>query len=353
MQRILEIAKHFNTESEPASVRRFGRGNVNDTYLVGLKNGGSIILQKLNSSVFKNPTEVMINAVSVTNYLAKKAEANEPVFKFFLTPNGKFLVLDNGEYWRACSFVSFTHSPDNNASLSEIEDFGRLLGDFHANVAAFPVDKLYFTIPDFHNTPKRYDAFVAAAKAAPTELLASVKGELGFIESRKTSCSLILDMNLPARVTHNDVKMDNVLISDETDRAVSLIDFDTVMPGVYAFDFGDAVRSTCFGCDENERDMTKVKLDEERFAAFTRGYISKAKSVLTSDELKSLVMGVRMISYELGMRFLSDYLSGNTYFKINSPDHNLIRARIQLLICAQVEKNYNKMCSPLVGIYKK
>lgn len=352
MQRVSDIAKYFSKDATPVNLSAITTGHVNNTFLVELDNGESFVLQMLSKEAFASPERLMFNAVTALNHIAGNTAAKQP-FEFLTTNEDKYLLQDSdGGYWRASRYIANAHTATPASSVEEIAEFGRVLGDFHASLAYLPAEKLYFTIPNFHNTPKRYEAFSFAKTLATPESLEKLKGEISFIESRRNSCSLLLDMKLPARVIHNDAKLDNVMYSNETGKALCLIDYDTIMPGVFAFDFGDAVRSSCFNCEDSERDMTKVKFDAERYTAFTTAYLARAKRILKPEELKSLVMGVRMISLELGMRFLTDYLEGNHYFNIEYPDQNIVRARVQLLICAQVEKNYNNMCSILVNAAK-
>ncbi len=352
MQRVSDIAKYFSGGGRPVNLSALTDGHVNDTFLVELNTGESFILQKISRRAFDSPEALMFNAVTTLAHIASNTSAEQP-FKFLTTADGKYLLRDSdGGYWRASNYIGNAHTGKGSATAETAAELGRVLGDFHANLAYLPANKLYFTIPNFHNTPKRYEAFTLAKTVADTETLEKIKGEVKFIESRQSSFSMLLDMQLPARVTHNDVKLDNVMFSNETGKAICLIDYDTVMPGVYAFDFGDAVRSSCF-CDESEKDLTKVTLDFDRYTAFVKGYVARVRRILKPEELKSLVMGVRMISLELGMRFLTDYLEGNVYFKTDYPEQNLVRARVQLLICAQVEKNYNRMCEILVDEFKK
>ncbi|MEA5050485.1 MAG: phosphotransferase [Oscillospiraceae bacterium] len=349
-EQITAVAKLFTGE-DPVSVRPFGRGHVNETYLVQRQNGTAVILQKINTKVFRDPVELTVNAVFVSNYLLHGTSADAP--RYLTAGDNKYLVGEHGNYWRAYEFIGGAHTPKLSGDDAEIEEFGRVLGDFHARTADFPADKLYFTIPDYHNTPAHYLDFKSAAEAAPSKLLTTARNEIIFAEKRKSSCSLLFNMELPSRVTHNDARIENVMFDDDTDKALCLIDYDTLMPGVYAFDFGAAVGSVCFGCDPDERDLSKVAFDAVRFERFTRGYLSRAFPELVGDELKSLAMGVRMMSFEAGLGYLTDYLADMPGPAELSPLHNLVRARVAFTQCSLAETHYKQMCQILIRCAKQ
>lgn len=345
MQNIERVAALFSGENKPASARAVRSGYRSETYLVDLSDGSSLLLQKLAAPTVPQPVKAMHNILEAEKHL--KAAKPDRAPAFLTTANGKALVREGDNYWRAVPFTSVTRAAQP-AAADQIEMFGRMLGAFHASLADFPADKLYFSKENEHNTPLHYIAFEKALLGADEAAAAAVASEAEFIQKRQSSCAALLELNVPARAVHNDACIENALFSADGEKAVGFSDLDTLMPGMFAFDFGEAVCSTISACPADDKNLSNVRINAGRFEAFVRGYMSEAKGIFVRDELKSLVMGARMMAYEKGIRLLTDHLTGNRNFPIGYPDHNLHRARVQLLLCSQIESNYNAMCQILM-----
>lgn len=224
---------------------------------------------------------------------------------------------------------------------------GKALGKFQKYLSDFPVDLLHETIPDFHNTAKRYEEFLQVLKKDPVGRAKDISAEIDFLMTRGEETSILVDMiesgKLPLRVTHNDTKFNNIMIDNETNEGIAVIDLDTVMPGLSLYDFGDAVRSGASTAEEDETDLSKVNFDLNLFENFTKGYLEEVRDSLTEIEIEYLPFSAKIISLELGMRFLMDYINGDIYFKVNSPNHNLDRARNQFKLVSDIEDNMDKL----------
>lgn len=340
-----------------AGFKPFGNGHINDTFSVECieADGSAVkyILQRINHEVFKKPYEVMENVVNITDYLKRKiiAEGGDPnreTVSFLPMPDGSYCYRDAiGSYWRsyrfiedAVSFEQVERAEDFYQSAVAFGHFQKLLSNFHA-------EKLHETIKDFHNTPVRYAAFEKAAADDVCGRAGGVREEIAFIRRRKAELSVLMDLlrdgKLPLRVTHNDTKLNNVLFDKKTRRAVCVIDLDTVMPGLSLNDFGDSVRFGASTADEDEKDLSKVGLDLDLFELYTKGYLDGCDGSLTETEKEMMPMGAKLITLECGMRFLTDYLQGDTYFKIHREGHNLDRCRAQFKLAADMENKWDDM----------
>lgn len=353
-----EVIEAYAFEQKPDEVLPYGNGHINDTFLVNcrLKDGQkNYILQHMNQHIFKDPVGMMENIAGVTSWLRKKIEAaggdpERETLNVLLTKDGKSYYLDSeGEYWRVYSFV------DNTTCLEKVEkkeDFyqsGYAFGFFQRQLSDYPAETLRETIPDFHHTPKRYQTFEKVVEKDECKRAAAVQEEIQFVKARKEYMNLLMDLveegKIPLRVTHNDTKLNNILIDQATGKAICVIDLDTVMPGLALNDFGDAIRFGASTGAEDERDLSRIWCDEELFEVFAEGFLKGCGDALTQEELHHLTDGAIMMTLECGMRFLTDHLEGDVYFKIHRPGQNLDRARTQFKLVADMEQKKEKLNS--------
>lgn len=344
---IAQVLKEFNIFLK-ADI--YGNGHINDTYCV---DGSNYILQRINTSVFRNPKELMENIENVTAFLRKiiTAEGGDPdreTLTVIPTIHGEhFYQLDEDNVFRVYKFIHNTKSIENSTTSEDLYEAGVGFGHFQKMLADFPVEKLHETIKDFHHTPKRVEALKAAIENDVAGRAETVKAEIAFaLENAVWADTVIKGMEagtIPVRVTHNDTKINNILFDTQTDKAICVIDLDTVMPGSALYDFGDALRMGGSTGAEDETDLDKVWFDENAYAAFAKGFLSEMKDSLTETEIKLLPLSVKLLTYECGIRFLTDYLNGDTYFKIHRPDHNLDRARNQFKLVADITAKEEKL----------
>ena len=324
-------------------------GHINDTFLAG----GAFVIQRVNHFVFPHPEYIMENMVGVTNFLREKllARGGDPereLLQVVPARDGASFVRDgDGNFWRCTRYIPHAVSYETPDSPAMLREAGRAFGDFQALLSGYPADTLHEIIPDFHNTPVRVRQLEDAAAADPKGRLAQVGPEMDFALSRRERAGLLMGLlrqgELPLRVTHNDTKMSNVLFDTATKQAVCVIDLDTVMPGLTAFDFGDSIRAGASTAAEDETDLSRVRFDLELYRAYTEGFLSTAGAALTSTELDTLPDGAWAMTYEVGIRFLADYLNGDVYFRTAHPQHNLDRARNQFRLVEQMEERRREM----------
>jgi len=358
----LEIFSRFAVEDEVIDIRAFGGGHINDTYLVTCSGGAKYTLQRINHHVFTQPENVMSNIMRVTEHLAKKIRevGGDPMretLNVIPTKDGGTHFRDeDSNYFRVFTFV------DNARSYPKVEqpvhfyNAARAFGKFQNMLSDFPAAELSETIPNFHHTVSRYNDLMTAAENDIAGRRSLVEAELGFASARRDKCAMILDAitdgSVPVRVTHNDTKYDNILIDDSTGEGICIIDLDTVMPGSMLYDYGDSLRFGTNAGDEDDRDLSRVYCDLELFEEFTRGYLEVLGRNLTEKEIELMPMAGQIITLECGMRFLTDYLNGDTYFRTHRPDHNLDRARAQFKLVEDMELHYDEMMS-IVNKYKE
>ncbi|MCD7817474.1 MAG: aminoglycoside phosphotransferase family protein [Lachnospiraceae bacterium] len=355
-KKLFEIAGRFMLEGEPAECVLFGNGHINDTYRVTCRGASGeryYILQKMNSSVFTKPEELMANVCGVTEWLKKKilekgGDVERETLNVICTREQKPYYRDeNGEYWRVYLFIDHATTYD---LVEKDEDFYQsavVFGNFQRLLADYPADTLYETIENFHNTPDRFRKFKAALEADVCGRAAGIPDDIHFVLERRELTHVLSDQMeagiLPLRVTHNDTKLNNIMIDNETGKAICVIDLDTVMPGLSLYDFGDAIRFGASTAAEDERDLEKVSCSLHLYELYVKGFIEGCAGSLTEAELDMLPMGAILMTFECGMRFLTDYLEGDHYFKIHRPGHNLDRARTQFRLVADMEEKLPRM----------
>lgn len=343
-----EIAAQFDTYKDISS---YGDGHINDTYLANTNS--KYILQRINHDVFCSPEQVMHNIISVTEHIRAKlckSEVYDPrtVLKVVFTLDGKpYYKTSQGDYFRMYEYIEGASSHSEKPSCSVFYSAAKGFGHFFSMLYDFDASQLYETIENFHNTPMRYEALVSAADKDICGRAAAVSAELEFIYARKNDTYVVTDLlgtpQLPLRVTHNDTKLNNIMLDDKTGEPVCVIDLDTVMPGSILYDFGDSIRFGASTAAEDEKDLSKVSCDLALYEAFTKGFLEDTASFLTQKEKDLLPFSARLLTLECGMRFLTDYLNGDTYFKTSYEGHNLDRARTQLKLVSDMEKKETKM----------
>ncbi|MBQ2896727.1 MAG: aminoglycoside phosphotransferase family protein [Clostridia bacterium] len=342
-----DILNEFNLESE---IDRYGNGHINDTYLT---NSRKYILQRINTNVFKNPEKLMDNIEKVTDFLREKiiAEGGNPkreTMKVIRTRyNKNHYRIDDNNVFRVYEYVNNTISIETSKSYTDLYNAGKGFGHFQKLLSDFPAEQLYETIPNFHNTPSRVDNLVKAINEDKMGRAKDIQQEIDFALEFSKEASVVTDAiakgDILLRVTHNDTKINNILFDEKTREAVCVIDLDTVMPGSILYDFGDALRMGGSTGAEDETDLSKVNFDAKAFEAFAKGFCSETMHSMTEMEKELLPFSVKLMTYECGIRFLTDYLEGDTYFKIHRPGHNLDRARNQFKIVADIHKQQDDL----------
>ena len=341
----------FDFGGEVVGAVRFGSGHINDTFCVHTQPGQDpcrrFILQRVSSAAFHHPEQVMANIQGITSYLKKEISAaggdpQRETISLCTAKNGTFFYTDaEGSAWRVYPFIEDTVCLQSAETPERFAASARAFGRFQRMLKDYPADTLYETIPHFHDTEDRLSRLKAAVAADPMGRVKDVRRELDFVAAREKDCSVVLQAQregkLPLRVTHNDTKLNNVLLDRETGEGICIIDLDTVMPGLAVNDFGDAIRFGANHCAEDEQDLSRVKFDLELFEVYTRGFLEGVGGALTSAELEYLPWGARLITLECGMRFLTDYLEGDQYFRIQREGQNLDRCRTQFKLVSDME----------------
>lgn len=354
-EHLLHLIGQFNIEGEPIEVIQYGQGHINDTYRVTtrLYDGQEkrYILQRINHLIFKEPIKLMDNIKGVTEHIRKKVmlfggDAKKECLNVISTKEGSHYLQEAGQYFRCYDFIEGARTYQKVDGPEDFYKSGQALGRFQALLSDYDGKTLHETIKNFHNTEERFKDFCAAVLKDPKGRVRECGEEIEFFMARESDTQiinrLINEEAIPIRVTHNDTKYNNVMIDDVTREAVCLVDLDTVMPGVSLYDFGDSIRSGATTALEDEKDLRKVKFDLSLFRAYTEGYMSLG-SFLTETEIRYLPFSAKIMTYECGMRFLKDYIEGDIYYKIDHPEHNLDRARNQIKLVLDMEKDYQQM----------
>lgn len=337
----------FRMRAEAMSSAPYGNGHINETFLVEDRAKDRYILQKINSGVFRDVPGLMRNIRLVTDHLAGKDPDERHTLTLVKTWEDTDFLLKDGAYWRMYRFVEDSLCLDLPRSDRDFASSGRAFGMFQRKLHDFPVDSLREILPDFHHTPKRMLALEKAVAEDPMGRKAKVKDEIAFALERRDDCGELLEREsrglIAARVTHNDTKLNNVLLDINSGEPLCVIDLDTVMPGLAAYDYGDSIRFGASTAREDERDIGKVSVSMERTKAFSEAYLDACGEGLTPNEIRSLPTGARLMTFECGIRFLTDYLEGDRYFHTGYPEHNLIRCRTQFRLVSDMEAKWNEM----------
>lgn len=345
-----EIAGRFAFLGEVAECSPYGNGHINGTFRVRCSPAGQeYILQKINGEVFRDPEGLMQNIDRVTGFLRERireagGSPERETLTLVRTKEGELCHrAADGSCWRAYLFIPGTVCYERVERLEDFRRCGMAFGRFQRMLAGFPAGELAETIPGFHDTPSRFVALSRAAEMDVCGRAAEVESELAFFQERKEELRLQSAGRLPLRVTHNDTKLNNILFDRETGEGLCVIDLDTVMPGFSVFDFGDAIRFGANTAREDEPDVGKVSLSLPLFEAYTQGFLAGCAGQLTEEEVKALPWGAKLMTLECGMRFLTDYLEGDIYFKTAHPAHNLDRARTHIALVADMERKWAEM----------
>ena len=357
MDKIKSVLDCFNFKGDFVDIEPFGSGHINSTYIAEYIDDGKIkhyIIQKVNTNVFKNIDDLMENVVSVTSFLRDKigkngGDKNRETLHYIKTNTGDLYYRDSdGSCYRAYRFVDNSKCCDSVDSAKIFEKSGIAFGKFQKYLSDFPATTLKETIRNFHNTIWRYEnEFLPAVNDNKVGRIDTCSDEIDFVMKRADELSRLVDLanegRIPIRVTHNDTKLNNVLFDNDTNEAICVIDLDTVMPGLALYDFGDSIRFGANTCAEDEPDTDRVKINLDYFEAYARGFLSEAGGSLTQCEKDNLAFSAKLMTLECGMRFLTDYLNGDTYFKTAYEKHNLVRAKNQFALVADMEKHMTEM----------
>ena len=340
------VLSRFALMGAPVSSESFGSGHINGTQLVVCDSGRRYVLQHINTNVFREPEKLMRNIELVTAHLRKKVGDPRGVLRLVSAFDGRSFAVESGEYWRVYELVEGSvcyQSADAELFRESAVAFGR----FQNQLSDFPAEELVETIPHFHDTPARYLAFHDAVAKNAASRSSTVLREIDFVLAREDFSHTLMDLlsagELPLRVTHNDTKINNVLFDEQTNKALCVIDLDTVMPGLSVNDFGDAIRFGASTAAEDEPDLSKVHFDLSLYETYVKGYLSTCGGSLTKTERAMLPTGAKMMTLECGLRFLADHLNGDVYFHVSRPDQNLDRARTQFRLVEEMEKSWDKM----------
>ena len=348
MDTLREALNAYNWKEVPATAERYGHGHINVTYVIPAPDGARYILQRVNKNVFKKPVELMENVAAVTNYLSARTDDPRGCLRLIPTKDGENFFTDSeGHYWRVYLFITDSICLQQAETGEDFRQSAIAFGDFQKQLQDFPAETLHEVIPNFHDTKDRYRLFKEAVKADKAGRAKYVQPEIEFYMNREDFAGQIVDKlqdgSLPLRVTHNDTKLNNVMLDKDTRKALCVIDLDTVMPGSALYDYGDSIRFGASTAAEDEKDLNKVNMDLELFKMYTDGYLSACGDSLTDLEIDMLPVGAKMMTLECGMRFLTDYLDGDTYFKTSYDEQNLDRTRTHIKLVSDMEEKWDDM----------
>ena len=362
-----DVFSNFQIEGEYAGHQFLKVGHINDTFLVEAKNRDArelFIFQRINHYVFRDPERLMSNFEKITRHIRAKLEKipgrnpDRETLNLARSKAGKSYYLSaGGEYWRAYRYVGGCHTIEIAKKPDQAHQAGRAFGCFQKLLSDLPGSSLHETIPFFHHTPRRLAKFMEVLEKDAQARAEQAQDGIAFVLERGPMTSIITraleDGSVPLRITHNDTKINNILFDNRTGKALCVIDLDTTMPGSALYDFGDMVRTTTSFSAEDERDLAKVKVEMEMFRALAAGYLEEAGNFLTEKELKLLVFSGRLITFTIGLRFLTDYLEGDVYFRIHRPGQNLDRARVQFALVKSMEDQEREMEECIRSLWKK
>lgn len=366
---INKILDNYNIKGNLINIKEDNTGNINKTYIITFINNGieyKYLVQQINTNVFNDPYILMENILGVTNYLKEQLllnnDNNHKVLEVIKTKdnNPMCYIYDNNKvkkYYRIYKYIDNSISYDKSFNKDIVYNTGKAFGNFQKLLNNYPMNSLNETIKDFHDTKKRYDKLIKDINNLSNERVKEAYQEIEFITKHQNICDLIIDkLNnniIPYRVTHNDTKVNNVLMNKETLDYLAVIDLDTVMPGSMLFDYGDGIRSTACTSLEDEHDLTKVKIDLELFESYTKGYLREISNCITQEELNLMAKSIEIITLELAIRFLDDYINGDTYFKVEYNKQNLYRTKAQLALVKDIETKLDYMDSFIKKCYNQ
>ncbi len=357
LARIAHLARFFRIYGELVEASPFGNGHINDTFLLTFNQAGArtrYLMQSINCAVFRKPLQLMENVQRVILHASKRLceEASDDATRRIQTlvptlQDAACLEDESGCFWRVFLFIEDSHTIDSVTTSQQAYESARAFGAFQRLLVDFPKPRLHETIPDFHNTPKRMDALRAAVENDVCNRASQVKEEIDLAFRSEAIAGVLLNLHrrskIPERITHNDTKINNVLLDSATGKGICVIDLDTVMPGLALYDFGDMVRTAASTAAEDEPDVSKMTVDLTLFKALARGYLDSAQEFLTKSEKEQIAFAGKLITFEQAVRFLTDFLAGDTYYKMHRPGHNLDRARAQFRLFQEIERKEEKL----------
>jgi len=364
-EHLIRVSQQFRIYGQLLHAELCKIGHINETYTATYDQGGVVlryIHQKINKNVFRDPVAVMNNLIRVTTHLQRKLRGNgayqatRRALTIVPTHDGKpFYVDEAGDYWRTFVCVERVHSLESAETPAQAYEAGRAFGEFQALLADLPGERLHETIPHFHNTRKRFQQLVRAVEEDPASRAILAKKEIEFALAQEPWIDTLLEAHargeIPERITHNDTKFNNVLLDWETGQAMCVVDLDTVMPGLIHYDFGDMIRTTTSPTMEDERDLSRVRMRMPMFESLARGYIEATRAFLTPAEKKYLAFAGRLVTYTIGIRFLTDFIQGDVYFRVHRPNHNLDRCRTQFALMRSIQEQEEAMQKVVDEIY--
>jgi hypothetical protein len=357
MHDLPQVGRHFDMRGRFLSAAPYGSGHINDTYAAWYSQGGTrvrYIHQRINYLIFQDPPALMQNVERVTSHIRAKLATADPidvtrrVLTLIRAEDGRSFYVDpEGNTWRTYIFIKHAQTYDEIMTHDQAKEAARAFGVFQNQLRDLPGPRLHDTIPGFHDTPGRFNALQDAIAADRCNRAAGIKDELNFALQREDIVGRLLDLNargeIPEIITHSDTKLNNVMLDDETGEGICVIDLDTVMPGLALYDFGDMARSAMRPCPEDEQDLSKVVARPDMFAALAEGYLSSTGDQLNACERHHLAFSTRLITFEIGIRFLTDYLQGDVYFKTHREGHNLDRCRVQFKMVESIEEQTDEL----------
>ncbi|CDA80638.1 putative uncharacterized protein [Clostridium sp. CAG:594] len=364
-KKLLDIIKNFDIRGDIKELNSINNGIINTTYVVKTDDKGNItkyLLQKINTSIFTEPFKLMKNIENVTKYISLNDSESKDTINVIKAKNGLPLYVTSDpfshkEYYRVYNYIDNTISYNKSEKTEIVYNTGKAFGHFCKVLRDFPINDLEEIIKDFHNTKKRYDKLIETYKLNPVNRNSRAFKQISEIISREEECSVLVnlleDNKIPYRVTHNDTKVNNVLMDSVTKEPVAVIDLDTVMKGSGLYDYGDGVRSAASNALEDETNLDNVYINMDMFKAYTDGYLSEMAPYLNEEEILNMANSIKIITLELAIRFLDDYLSGDTYFKTNYDDHNLDRCKNQLKLVNDIDEKSEEMNSYIKESYNK
>lgn len=353
-----KLTKLYGIKGEINSFSKINNGHINETYYVLIENR-PYVFQKVNTYVFKNPVSVMNNIMMIDNFVRNNNKKSVcKIINFLVNDEYKnYTITDDGEFWRLCIFEENTVTFEIVEDATILRSSGYAFGDFLNVISDFPTEKLNITIPDFHNTKKRLENLFEVIRLDENNRAKDVKEEIKIFEKHYDFCCKLTNMTdagkLPLRPVHNDTKYNNILLNKDTLKPVCVLDLDTIMPGLVAHDFGDAIRFAANRAAEDETDLSKVYLDMDYFKEFTKGFTDAVGYFMTDAETETLALGAPTITYELASRFLADHINGDKYFTIHRENHNLDRARCQMKLANDMMEKLDQMCEFVQSSIKK
>lgn len=362
--KIREIASKFDIWGDFLWAETYGSGHINDTYLGVFNQAGypvRYIFQRVNTNIFKQPEQLMDNIARVLTHCKKKLAGRPDASRRSLTIvnafDGKPYYIDpNGRFWRCYLFIDRAKTYDILETTEHAYQAAKAFGGFQQLLADLPGERLYETIPNFHNTPSRVADFDAALAADSHNRAAQAKPEIEFVQKTRQIAPVLLDLlakgEFPERITHNDTKLNNVMLDVETGEGICVIDLDTIMPGISLYDFGDLVRTSVSPAAEDECDLSKVQARMEMFEALAKGFLEGSGGCFTKKEVEMMPFSGMLITFEIGVRFITDFLNGDQYFKIHRENHNLDRCRTQFTLVERLREKEDYMNKLIKGLQK-